>query len=111
MTNPGGHPVTLRLAGTGVPVVFAEPTVRVPARTRADVPFTMTVPAGVRKWSCGGRGCRKASPRLTSAVSCASVPRSRPVTGSAASMTRRCAAVGGRVTVLLPEGLRSGTAW
>lgn len=46
VTNPGGHPVTVRLAGTGVPVVFAEPTVRVPARTRADVPFTMTVPAG-----------------------------------------------------------------
>jgi hypothetical protein len=55
-------------------------------------------PAGVRKWSCGGRGCRNASPRFTSAASCASVPRSRPETGSAASMTRRCAAVGGRVT-------------
>ncbi|MEU9277619.1 hypothetical protein AB0D87_23455 [Streptomyces sp. NPDC048342] len=46
VTNPGGHPVTVRLAGAGVPVVLAEPTVRVPARTRADVPFTMTVPAG-----------------------------------------------------------------
>jgi hypothetical protein len=45
VTNPGGHPVTVRLTGTGVPVTFAEPTVRVPARTRADVPFTMTVPA------------------------------------------------------------------
>ncbi|MEV5956255.1 hypothetical protein AB0M11_21210 [Streptomyces sp. NPDC051987] len=46
VTNPGGRPVTVRLAGTGVPVTFAEPTVRVPARTRADVPFTLTVPAG-----------------------------------------------------------------
>lgn len=46
LTNPGGHPVTVRLAGTGVPVTFAEPTVRVPARTRADIPFTMTVPTG-----------------------------------------------------------------
>ncbi|MFD4507535.1 hypothetical protein [Streptomyces sp. NPDC058457] len=58
VTNSGGHPVTVRLtstgtgtgtgtaAGTGVPVAFAEPTVRVPARTRADVPFTMTVPSG-----------------------------------------------------------------
>ncbi|MER5794637.1 hypothetical protein [Streptomyces sp. NPDC001980] len=50
VTNSGGHPVTVRLTGTGtgtgVPVTFAEPTVRVPARTRADVPFTMTVPAG-----------------------------------------------------------------
>ncbi|GGN37359.1 COG1470 family protein [Streptomyces fuscichromogenes] len=46
VTNPGGHPVTVRLTGTGVPVTFAEPTVRVPARTRADVPFTITVPTG-----------------------------------------------------------------
>ncbi|MFF4311217.1 hypothetical protein [Streptomyces sp. NPDC001507] len=47
VTNSGGHPVTVRLTGSGVPVTFAEPTVRVPARTRADVPFTVTVPAGV----------------------------------------------------------------
>ncbi|MEV6764951.1 hypothetical protein AB0N16_30780 [Streptomyces sp. NPDC051105] len=46
VTNRGGHPVTVRLSGTGVPVAFAEPTVRVPARTRADVPFTVTVPSG-----------------------------------------------------------------
>ncbi|MBW8794719.1 MAG: hypothetical protein JF597_14265 [Streptomyces sp.] len=46
VTNAGGHPATVRLTGTGVPVAFAEQTVRVPARTRADVPFTMTVPAG-----------------------------------------------------------------
>ncbi|MFG3026675.1 hypothetical protein ACGFZQ_50830 [Streptomyces sp. NPDC048254] len=46
VTNRGGHPVTVRLSGTGVPVAFAEPSVRVPARTRADVPFTVTVPAG-----------------------------------------------------------------
>ncbi|MEU6194494.1 hypothetical protein [Streptomyces sp. NPDC047061] len=50
VTNPGGHPVTVRLTsigiGTGVPVTFAEPAVRVPARTRADVPFTVTVPTG-----------------------------------------------------------------
>ncbi|MFF5146282.1 hypothetical protein ACFY6U_42325 [Streptomyces sp. NPDC013157] len=48
VTNSGGHPVTVRLTGTGtaVPVTFAEQSVRVPARTRADVPFTVTVPAG-----------------------------------------------------------------
>ncbi|MEU8933419.1 hypothetical protein AB0D30_26480 [Streptomyces sp. NPDC048409] len=46
VTNPAGHPVTVRLSGTGVPVVFAAPDVRVPARTRADVPFTVTVPSG-----------------------------------------------------------------
>ncbi|MFG2970184.1 MULTISPECIES: hypothetical protein [unclassified Streptomyces] len=44
--NPGGRPVTVRLSGTGVPLTFAEPDIRVPARTRAEVPFTMTVPAG-----------------------------------------------------------------
>ncbi|MFF4902142.1 hypothetical protein [Streptomyces sp. NPDC001068] len=46
VTNRGGRPVTVRLSATGVPVTFAEPGVRVPARTRADVPFTVTVPAG-----------------------------------------------------------------
>jgi hypothetical protein len=46
VTNPGGHPVTVRLSGTGVPVTFAETGVRVPARTRADIPFTVTVPTG-----------------------------------------------------------------
>lgn len=46
VTNRGGHPVTVRLSGTGVRVTFAGAGVRVPARTRADVPFTMTVPAG-----------------------------------------------------------------
>ncbi|MFG2959530.1 hypothetical protein ACGF5O_38135 [Streptomyces sp. NPDC048291] len=56
VTNSGRHPLTLRLSGTGtgtgtgtgarVPVTFAEDSVRVPARTRADVPFTVTVPAG-----------------------------------------------------------------
>ncbi|MFF7984580.1 hypothetical protein ACFZDK_36635 [Streptomyces sp. NPDC007901] len=44
--NPGGRPVTVRLSGTGVSLTFAEPGIRVPARTRADVPFTMTVPTG-----------------------------------------------------------------
>ncbi|MFD8721506.1 hypothetical protein ACFV2H_26855 [Streptomyces sp. NPDC059629] len=46
VTNPGGHPVTVRLSGTGVPVTFVERSVRVPARTRADIPFTVTVPTG-----------------------------------------------------------------
>ncbi|MBC9729405.1 hypothetical protein [Streptomyces sp. TRM68367] len=46
VTNRGGRPVTVRLSGTDVPLAFAEPAVRVPARTRADVPFTVTVRAG-----------------------------------------------------------------
>ncbi|MEU2423823.1 cadherin repeat domain-containing protein [Streptomyces sp. NPDC007851] len=45
VTNPGRRPVTVRLTGTGLPVTLAEASVRVPARTRADVPFTVTVPA------------------------------------------------------------------
>ncbi|MFE5187454.1 hypothetical protein [Streptomyces sp. NPDC056628] len=44
VTNPGGRPLTVRLTGDGVRLVFAERSVRVPARTRADVPFTVTVP-------------------------------------------------------------------
>ncbi|MFE7274896.1 hypothetical protein [Streptomyces sp. NPDC057623] len=45
-TNRSGTPVTVRLRATGVR--FADGTVRVPARTRADVPFTVTVPAADR---------------------------------------------------------------
>ncbi|MFJ8534417.1 hypothetical protein [Streptomyces sp. NPDC093591] len=48
VTNPGGEPVTVRLHGTGAPVTFAEREVRIPARTRADVPFSVTVPEGDR---------------------------------------------------------------
>jgi hypothetical protein len=46
VTNPTGQPVAVRLRGTGVPITFAQTGVRVPARTRADVPFTVSVPAG-----------------------------------------------------------------
>ncbi|MEV8088241.1 COG1470 family protein [Streptomyces nigra] len=45
VTNRGGRPLTVRLTGDGVPLAFAGRTVRIPARTRADVPFTVTVPA------------------------------------------------------------------
>ncbi|MEV7991797.1 hypothetical protein AB0O67_07740 [Streptomyces sp. NPDC086077] len=46
VTNGTRRPVTVRLTGTGVPVTFADAEIRVPARTRADVPFTVTVPEG-----------------------------------------------------------------
>uniref|UniRef100_UPI0035E2D54D COG1470 family protein n=1 Tax=Streptomyces broussonetiae TaxID=2686304 RepID=UPI0035E2D54D len=46
LTNPVTHPVTVRLCATGAArVTLAETGVRVPARTRAEIPFTMTVPA------------------------------------------------------------------
>ncbi|MFE9488352.1 hypothetical protein ACFYNF_18280 [Streptomyces sp. NPDC006641] len=62
VTNPGRAPVTVRLSGSGVRaggegvtgggagagnwLRTAAEKVTVPARTRADVPFTVTVPAG-----------------------------------------------------------------
>ncbi|MFJ4688622.1 hypothetical protein [Streptomyces sp. NPDC088789] len=46
VTNRGADPVDVRLTGTGVPVRFADAELRVPARTRAEVPFTVTVPGG-----------------------------------------------------------------
>ncbi|MFE6285964.1 hypothetical protein [Streptomyces sp. NPDC057877] len=54
LTNPATHPVTVRLRGTGAaPVALADTGVRVPARTRAEIPFTVTVPQdappGVRR--------------------------------------------------------------
>ncbi|WP_405868529.1 hypothetical protein OG407_21690 [Streptomyces sp. NBC_01515] len=45
VTNPTTHPVTVRLHATGVPITFADTGVGVPARTRADIPFTVNVPA------------------------------------------------------------------
>ncbi|MEV4942985.1 hypothetical protein [Streptomyces zaomyceticus] len=45
LTNPGARPLTVRLSGQGAPVTFAARSVTVPARTRADVPFAVTVTA------------------------------------------------------------------
>ncbi|MHB9861255.1 COG1470 family protein [Streptomyces sp. YIM S03343] len=45
VTNRGTRPVTVRLGGRGLRLVFAGTRVTVPARTRADVPFALTVPA------------------------------------------------------------------
>ncbi|MGW6141757.1 COG1470 family protein [Streptomyces sp. NPDC055140] len=64
VTNPGGRALTVRLRGadadntgtgalslrtrstdTGAWITFARREVRIPARTRAEVPFTVTVPA------------------------------------------------------------------
>ncbi|WP_405854025.1 hypothetical protein OG361_15740 [Streptomyces sp. NBC_00090] len=45
LTNPGARPLTVRLTGQGAPVAFAARSVTVPARTRADVPFAVTVTA------------------------------------------------------------------
>ncbi|MFJ9040532.1 hypothetical protein ACIRF8_28620 [Streptomyces sp. NPDC102406] len=41
-----GSPRRARSEDTGAWIVFAERSVRVPARTRAEIPFTLTVPAG-----------------------------------------------------------------
>ncbi|MFF9914545.1 hypothetical protein [Streptomyces sp. NPDC013457] len=45
VSNPGAEPLTVRLDGQGAPLAFAVRTVTVPARTRADVPFAVTVTA------------------------------------------------------------------
>ncbi|GHC62538.1 hypothetical protein GCM10010349_33000 [Streptomyces flavofungini] len=51
VTNPGAAPRTVTLrgagpAGTGKWLAFARRAVTVPPRTRAEVPFTVTVPSG-----------------------------------------------------------------
>ncbi|MBP2582553.1 hypothetical protein J3A78_003031 [Streptomyces sp. PvR006] len=66
LTNPGARPLTVRLSGQGAPVSFAARTVTVPARTRADVPFAVTVTAdtppgehrGTVRASAAGREAR-----------------------------------------------------
>ncbi|OIJ63819.1 hypothetical protein WN71_032345 [Streptomyces mangrovisoli] len=46
VTNRGTGPLAVRLRGTGgLRITFARIAVRVPARTRADIPFTLAVPA------------------------------------------------------------------
>ncbi|QJT02150.1 hypothetical protein G9272_19005 [Streptomyces asoensis] len=47
VTNRGTQPLTVRLraTGDGLRVAFAERALGIPARTRAEVPFTVTVPA------------------------------------------------------------------
>jgi hypothetical protein len=58
VTNRGAEPVTVRLNATGGPLAlafaFADRRVRVPARTRADVPFTVAVPADAGPGDRGG---------------------------------------------------------
>ncbi|MFF3495607.1 hypothetical protein ACFYWS_30145 [Streptomyces sp. NPDC002795] len=56
VTNPSDKPLKVSLRGadpgrekatdTGAWIRFAETTVKIPARTRAEVPFTVSVPAG-----------------------------------------------------------------
>ncbi|MFI1471357.1 hypothetical protein [Streptomyces wuyuanensis] len=56
VTNPGAEPLTVRLRAAGTAwLAFAEDRVTVPARTRADVPFAVTVPASA---SPGDRSAR-----------------------------------------------------
>ncbi|MFE1347349.1 hypothetical protein, partial [Streptomyces sp. NPDC058757] len=64
LTNPGPRPLTVTLTGDGpAAVAFAARTVTVPARTRADVPFAVTVDAatppgehrGTVRAAAGGR--------------------------------------------------------
>ncbi|MFJ5265877.1 hypothetical protein ACIQAC_35990 [Streptomyces sp. NPDC088387] len=43
VTNRAGTPVNVTLSGTGLPLTFAEAALRIPARTRAEIPFTVTV--------------------------------------------------------------------
>ncbi|MEU9395136.1 hypothetical protein AB0D86_34715 [Streptomyces sp. NPDC048324] len=45
VTNRGGRAVVVRLGVRGVRAVFARSRVRVPARTRADIPFTVSARA------------------------------------------------------------------
>ncbi|WP_405968720.1 hypothetical protein OG613_19525 [Streptomyces sp. NBC_00015] len=57
VTNRGTGPLTVRLRATGggLRVAFAEPALGIPARTRAEVPFTVTVPADAPPGDRAGR--------------------------------------------------------
>ncbi|WP_317443726.1 hypothetical protein [Streptomyces collinus] len=55
VTNHGRRPLTVRLHATGVRITFARTALRVPARTRAEVPFTVTVPVDAAPGDRAGR--------------------------------------------------------
>ncbi|MFF1545475.1 hypothetical protein [Streptomyces sp. NPDC058291] len=57
VTNRGTGPlsVRLRVTGAGLRAAFAEPVLDISARTRAEVPFTVTVPVDARPGDRGGR--------------------------------------------------------
>ena len=69
VVNRGAGPLTVRLraVGAGLRVAFAGPAVlAVPARTRAEVPFTVTLPANARPGDvAGGIVVRDAAGRET----------------------------------------------
>jgi hypothetical protein len=68
VTNPGRAPVGVHLTGTGVRIAFAERDVRVPARTRAEVPFTVTVPPGTEPGDRSGTIVARAADGRTRTV-------------------------------------------
>ncbi|WP_129296024.1 COG1470 family protein [Streptomyces lydicus] len=84
LSNPTGHTVTVRLRGStpGAWLTLASTEVKVPPRTRASVPFTVTVPrdaapgersgslraTGGRGSGAGGRGAVPVHLRVTGAA-------------------------------------------
>ncbi|MEU7424508.1 hypothetical protein [Streptomyces sp. NPDC040750] len=70
VTNPGRAPLDVRLSGTGagIRIAFADRGPRVPARTRADVPITVTVPAGAEPGDRSGAVVARAADGRTATV-------------------------------------------
>ncbi|RLU94763.1 hypothetical protein CTZ27_18850 [Streptomyces griseocarneus] len=54
LVNPGDRPRRLAVGGDGPGITLAAPRVDVPAHTRADVPFTVTVPGAARPGGSAG---------------------------------------------------------
>ncbi|MFI1764388.1 hypothetical protein ACH41H_20390 [Streptomyces sp. NPDC020800] len=70
VTNTGRAPVDVRLSGTGtgVAIAFAERSVHIPGRTRADVPFTVSVPAAAEPGDRSGAVVARAAGGRTRTV-------------------------------------------
>ncbi|MGW2700595.1 COG1470 family protein [Streptomyces sp. NPDC001340] len=68
VTNRGQKPLTVQLRGTGVRIAFARTGLRVPARTRAEVPFTVTVPTGAAPGDRSGTVTARDADGRTAAV-------------------------------------------
>ncbi|MEU5214298.1 hypothetical protein [Streptomyces sp. NPDC020742] len=119
LSNPTGRPVTVRLRGSGSPVGGwlrpASTTVRVPPRTRAAVPFTVTVPRGAAPGAYrgavvadggGGEGRRAVVPvhlRITGATLSALTVENVTVSGRGSAAVIRYTLVNRGNTTLTPR--------
>ncbi|MFI1160975.1 hypothetical protein [Streptomyces sioyaensis] len=113
LSNPTGRTVAVRLRGSGAWLTLASKEVRIPPRTRASVPFTVTVPrdavpgdrsgALLATGQAGGRAAVPLHLRVTGPVLSALTVEKVSVRGAGGSAVIRYTLVNRGNTVLRPR--------